>query len=210
MREGPAERRTRSPETVGSACFGFASSLLTECPAVSCRPECLQDQRRSGRLADAASGQWVEALRTRSPERRGLPARRPSPSACARPAGARALRRDCGSLHSPHCGSLLGARGRSRAAAVGEETPPAHPASAAKRSQGLAPVPATERRDHGAGSACGGPGTLISREGARNQGLAARGRLTIGGFRAFGWLPRQGEKEFGWLACQRPPHRKPG
>lgn len=197
MREGPAERRTRSPETVGGTCFGFASSLRTECLAGSCRPECLQDQRRSGRLADAASGQWVDALRTRSPERRGFPACRPSRSAC-------------GSLHSPRGGSRLGARGRSRAAAVGEETPPAHPVSAAARSQGLAPVRARERRDHGAGSECGGPETLISREGARNQGLAARGLLTIGGFRAFGWLPRQGEKEFGWLACQRPPHRKPG
>jgi len=65
--------------------------------------------------------------------------------------------------------------GALRSAAVSSDAPPAHPVSAATRSQGLAPLPATERGDYGAGPECGGLGALIFREGARNQGVGGAG-----------------------------------
>jgi hypothetical protein len=81
-----------------------------------------------------------------------------------------------GGLRSPRGCSLLEARmGALRAAAVSSDLPPAHPVSAATRSQGLAPLPATERRDYGAGPECGGLGTLIFWEGKWNQGVGGAG-----------------------------------
>jgi hypothetical protein len=77
-----------------------------------------------------------------------------------------------GGLRSPRGGSLLEARRPSGEPCASRFVPPpAHPVSAATRSQGLAPFPATERGDYGAGPECGGLGTLIFREGARNQGV---------------------------------------
>jgi hypothetical protein len=82
-----------------------------------------------------------------------------------------------GGLRSPRGGSLLEApMGALRSAAVSSDTPPAHPVPAATRSQGLAPLPATERRNYGGGPECGGLGALIFCEGAQNQRVVALGR----------------------------------
>ena len=82
-----------------------------------------------------------------------------------------------GGLRSPRGGSLLEApRPSGEPCALRFVPPPAHPVSAATRSQGLAPLPATERRDYGVGPECGGLGTLIFREGAWIQGVGGAGR----------------------------------
>ena len=115
-------------------------------------------------------------MRTRSPERRGFPARRPLRSAYARPAGARDLRPDCGGPDARRAAArCLRPGGALRSAAVSSDTPPAQPVSAATRSQGLAPLPATERGDYGAGPECGGLGALSFWEGAENQGVGGAG-----------------------------------
>ena len=59
--------------------------------------------------------------------------------------------------------------------ATGGDTPPAHPVSAATRSQGLAPLPATERGDYGAGPECGGLMTLTFWESTGNQRVGSMG-----------------------------------